>query len=160
MRHTLLSLAFLAPAVALTGCADAPPPPPTKAEEPDDESGHDRDNMMTIHIFKRHAWLTARLSSKQGNALELFSERPLPHPTIKAEARRTDGKKFDLVFEMAPAVERPKDAAGQCTHYVAKAPWMTPDDDLTVVADIEVGGQVKKARWDEFIPKNFAHKKE
>src|SRR5262245_30001470 len=120
MRHIPLSVALLLPSLFLaSGCADAPRPPPatTKTEAPDDESGHERANMMTIHLGKRHAWLTARLSAKDGNALELFLEKALPHETIKAEARHTNGKKVDLVFEQAPAAERPKDGPGQCSHY-------------------------------------------
>lgn len=161
MRRTLLSLAFLFPVIV--GCADAPPPPPAPTqpkEEEIDESGHDRANMMTIHLGKRHAWLTARLSAKDGNALELFLEKALPHTTINAKARRTDGKEIALVFEQAPAGERPKDGPGVCSHYVAKAPWMMPADDLTILADIDVAGKVYKAKWDEFIPKDYAHKKE
>jgi len=164
MRRTLLSFAFLLP-VVFVGCSDAPPAPPaptpTQPKEDDgDESGHDRANMMTIHLGKRHAWLTARLSAKDGNALELFLEKALPHTTIKAKARRTDGKEIDVVFEQAPIAERAKDGPGLCSHYVAKAPWMMPADDLTILADIDVAGKVYKAKWDEFIPKDYTHKKD
>ena len=62
-----------------------------------------------------------------------------------------------LVFEPAPKDERKGDPDGASSHFVAKAPWMTADDVLTVSAEIELDGKPRKPTWRTFIVKNYTH---
>jgi hypothetical protein len=57
---------------------------------------------------------------------------------ITGTARR-DAAEFPLTFAPAPADERPKrEAAGTCSHYVAKAAFLKPTDTLTVVVEVAI----------------------
>ena len=158
---------------SLTGCAE--PAPPAAAVVASGKSGHDhdhghshtRDTMMAADAGKYHAWLTAHLSSKDGNELDVFFEtaddapKPVALPVAKvtAEARRAgDDKVYELTFEPAPPDERPEgEAAGTCSHFVAKAPWMKADDVLAVTATVEIDGRTRNPKWIKFHPKKYAH---
>src|SRR2546423_1207640 len=116
-------------ALLVVGCGQPAAPtvtPPTAVRGT--SGGHDhehtRDKMMVAHAGPAHAWLTAHLSAGEGNELDVFSgggddDKPvaLPVPRFSATAVRADGQAFDLVFEPAPADERPPgEAPGTCSH--------------------------------------------
>jgi len=158
----------LVAAILILGC-DAPKPDAAKAVQgPVDVEPHthERGKMMLADAGPYHAALTAHLA-KECNELDVFIETDddepipvaLPLAQIVAKAKRSgDTKEYKLIFEPAPPDERPKsEAIGTCSHFVAKAPWMTRADVLTVVAEIEVKGKVRKVIWGEFSPLKFAH---
>ncbi len=129
---------------------------------------HTRDKMRAADAGKYHAWLTSHLSSKDGNELDIFFEtgedkdpKPVALPVEKFTAKakkQGDDKEYELVFEPAPADERPKDEApGTCSHFVAKAPWMSAGDVLTVTAEVPIDGQVRKPTWPKFDVRKYAH---
>jgi hypothetical protein len=67
----------------------------------------------------------------------------------------------ELKFEPAPTEERPKgEKPGVCSHFVAKAPWMRPDNTLNVVVFITLDGERYRATWEKFNPKKYAHHEE
>ena len=163
---------LLAGLTALAGCTDTAPPPVTAttqklAQEHSHDDGHDhsRDKMMISHLGKYHANLTAHLSAKDGNELDVLVETiddaptpvALPALTLTGTARR-GGEEFPLTFEPAPADERPKgEAAGTCSHYVAKAAFLKPADTLTVVIEVEIDGRKRKCTWKNFEVAKFTH---
>lgn len=170
------SLLFVIPLV-LTSCAPQTSAPSTKpsAKVVDDhghdhghdhDSGHDRTGFMMQHAGKYHFLMQAHLSEKEGNELDLFVElmneqKPtaIPYTKFKAKAKRiADEKEFELEFQAAPANERPKDEPeGSCSHFVAKADWLKPDDKITIYLELELNGRVSKPVWRNFVPKNFVH---
>ena len=168
--RTFLLLAGL---TALAGCTDtAPTNPATPAtqalpQEKGHDEGHDHSagKMMISHLGKYHANLTAHLSAKDGNELDLFVETiadaptPVALPTLKLTGTaKRDGEEFALTFEPAPADERPKgEAAGTCSHFVAKAAFLKPTDTLTVVVEVELDGRKRKCTWKEFEVAKFTH---
>jgi hypothetical protein len=159
--------------LALLGCTSQSTPPTTTTAvtktEPstEEDSGHDSNNKKTAHLGKYHAQLTARMSSKSGNELEIFVETlgspatpvALPLTKITGTARRDgDEKPMELTFEPAPSSVRPKDEKpGACSHFVAKAPWMKSTDTLEVVVQVELDGRLRKSTWRNFEVKNFTH---
>ena len=163
---------LLAGLVALAGCSNSVPPPPTAATQKltqehahDENHDHNAGQMMTGHFGKYHAKLTVHLSAKDGNELDIFVETiddaptpvALPLLTITGTARR-DGEEFPLTFEPAPADERPKgEAAGSCSHFVAKAAFLKPTDTLTVVIKAEFDGRERKCTWKNFEVAKFTH---
>src|SRR5207302_1437870 len=84
------------------------------------------------------AALTAHLSSKTGNELDIFFETadkdhkpvPLPLKRFTATAKTADGGEQVLEFTPAPKDERKDDPDGTCSHFVATASWMKPEDRL------------------------------
>ena len=155
----------------LAGCSTGPVPPTPAtqklAQEHAHDDGHDhaRDKMMIGHLGKYHAGLTAHLSAKDGNELDVFIETiadeptpvALPTVTITGTARR-GAEEFALTFEPAPADERPKgEAAGTCSHFVAKAAFLKPTDTLTVVIEVEIDGRKRKCTWKNFDVTKFTH---
>ena len=168
--RTLLLLAGL---TALAGCSDttptAPATPTTQAlpQEKGHDEGHDHSSgkMMVAHLGKYHAKLTAHLSAKDGNELDLFVETtadpatPVALPTLKVTGTaQRGGEEFPLTFEPAPADERPKgEAAGTCSHFVAKAAFLKPTDTLTIVVEVEVDGRKRKCTWKNFEVAKFTH---
>ena len=153
--------------------ADTPVDAAAKTTAPaKDDAGHshERGKMMLADASKHHALLTAHLSPK-GNELDLFFETAvdknpvpvaLPLPTIRGFASRPgEDKPQELAFEPAPADERPKgEKAGTCSHYVAKAPWMKPADELTVAVTLELDGERHRVTFEKFNPKKYAHHEE
>lgn len=157
------------------------PAPATGAPaEPDHHSevGHDdhgdaghghsnvRGQMMIADAGPYHVLLTAHLS-KGGNELGIFfetSEAQNPQPvaialgSFEAQATGGEGESQTLRFEPARPDERPAGGkSGTYSHFVAKAPWMKPDDELLIVARFTVNGQELVARWKDFVPQKFAH---
>src|SRR5262249_22084891 len=140
-------LAFLG-LLLLAGCATKTPPrsdgKPTAAGVHDTAHGHshERGKMLIADAGPYHALLTAHLSAKQGNELDICFETPdpnakpvpLPLEFVMAQATTGVGDAQEIKFEPAPMEERKGDPAGKCSHFVAKAPWMKPADMLLVVA--------------------------
>lgn len=131
---------------------------------------HERGKMKLADAGPHHALLTAHLSSKDGNELDVFFEtaddkNPKPvaiaDAPFAAQAQVNGGEFKELKFEPAPADERPKDEKpGTASHFVAKAPWMKPTDTLYVVAKPKVEGREVMVEWKDFNPKKFAHHEE
>lgn len=153
----------------LVGCGAPPPAATFKGTGADhDDHTHDRGKMMLRDAGNYHAGLTAHLSKTGGNELDIFFETagkepkpvPLPHPKLAATAVTAAGKVHELAFEPAPQDERKDDPAGQCSHYVAKAPWLDPDDVLTVTMVVGLDGRDRRVVWKAFNPRKYAHHEE
>lgn len=162
MRHpALFSITLLA--AVLCGCQKEKPPA-TFHSEPH-EHMHERDKMLLADAGPYHAALTAHLSAKEGNELDIFFEtltepvKPVPLPLAKftATAKTADGMTQPLTFEPAPLEERKGDPEGKCSHFVAKAPWMKPDGMITVIAAVKIDGKPTTIEWKNFNPKKYAH---
>ncbi|GDY10847.1 hypothetical protein LBMAG52_43350 [Planctomycetia bacterium] len=127
---------------------------------------HERGKMLIADAGTYHLLLTAHLA-KGGNELDIFIETPVskdPQPvalaleSFEAQATAGEGESQTLTFEPAPPEERPAgEKARTCSHFVAKAPWMKPEDELLVVAKFTVDGKELVARWKNFNPKKYAH---
>jgi len=126
---------------------------------------HERDKMLLADAGKYHAALTAHLSSKEGNELDVFLETmgnppkpaPLPIEMFMAQATTSDGQTHELKFEPTPISERKDDPPGLCSRFVAPAWWMKADDKLKVVAKLTIDGKKVTVQWKEFHPKKYAH---
>lgn len=167
MRRTILFLGLVA-----LGCSNSTPttPPATSGKSEPPAKGHDhsndiRANMLVAHAGPYHSWLTAHLSEKDGHELDVLiedeeTEKPVAVSAEKFTAKATregDDKTYDLVFEAAPASERPTDKAGTYSRFVAKAPWMKKDDVIAVNAEIPNGKQVYRPKWKKFVPSKYSH---
>ncbi len=127
---------------------------------------HEKDKMLIADAGEYHFLLTAHLANA-GNELDIFVETPvsqdpqpvaLPLKSFTAQATIGDGEAQTLTFEPAPPEERPAgEGAEKCSHFVAKAGWMKPEDTLYVVARITVDGTELTARWEKFLPSKYAH---
>jgi hypothetical protein len=164
MRYdVLVPFAFFA--FALCSCQSQKPPATFQSES--HGHSHERDKMMLADVGKtpHHAALTAHLSSKDGNELDIFFEssdeehKPVPLPLTKltATAKTADGKEHTLEFEPAPKEERKDDPDGKCSHFVAKAGWMKPTDTLSVTLTMEINGKPEPVTWNDFNPQKYAH---
>lgn len=161
----MLRYAVLFVAVGLCGCFNDPKPAPTTFKSEPHGHSHEREHMLVADAGHYHAALTAHLSQKDGNELDIFFETidtppkslPLAVGKFTATARTADGKEHVLEFEPAPMDERKDDPAGTCSHFVAKAGWMRPDDTLTVTATVTIDGKPTPAEWKQFSPKKYAH---
>jgi hypothetical protein len=130
---------------------------------------HERGKMLIADAGKHHALLTAHLSPR-GNELDIFFEtdqhKPVPVAiavaSFKAFARREDGEVKELLFECAPASERPKgEKEGTCSHFVARAPWLKRSEilDLTIPS-LKIGSGTFQVQWKGFTPSKYAHHEE
>lgn len=151
---------------AVAGCGGGPGPVASTSHEPGEHGhSHERDKMKLADAGPYHAALTAHLSSKTGNELDIFFEtadadpKPVPLPLAKLTATATtaDGKEHELAFEPAEPDERKDDPPGKCSHFVAKAGWMKPADVLTVRATVDIDGKPRRIEWKDFNPKKYAH---
>ncbi len=112
------------------------------------------------------ALLTAHLSSTDGNELDVFVERDgspfaLSVRSITGAAVGSDGQPRPVTFECAPANERPStERDDACSHFVARTPWMRPDDVLRVEADLAIEGERAPFLWRNFGPRRYAHHEE
>jgi len=168
----LMCASLLVAGLFALGCARLSTPTGSTVAVRSEEHGHEhaKDKMKQTHAGKYHAWLTAHLSKKDGNELDIFFESedhenpapaPIPVTKFSATAKRvSDDKEFELTFEPAPMEERKGDPAGACSHFVAKAPWMTRDDVLTVTAQLDIDGKPRKPTWKTFEVKKYAHHEE
>jgi hypothetical protein len=155
---------FLFAALLLAGCGGKTTDTTFKSDTGHGHS-HDHGKMQRVDLGKKyHAGLTAHLSQKDGNEIDLVFEttdgKPAPMPLAKvaAKAKRAgDDKSYDLAFEPTPKDERKDDPDGKCSRFTAKTPWMKPDDKLTVTAAVEVEGKSYDLEWADFHPKKYAH---
>ena len=121
---------------------------------------HERGKLLLADAGRYHAGLTAHLSSKEGNELDVIFEtadaepKPVPLPLARYTA---DGQAHELVFEPAPKDERKDDPDGKCSHFSAKAAWMKANDVLTVSGTIPIEGKLHAIEWKDFNPKKYAH---
>jgi len=160
-RFAVVSFALCA--CALCGCP-ANKPPATFQSDAHDHS-HERDKMLLADAGPYHAGLTAHLSTKEGNELDIFFETtddppkpvPLPLAALSATAKTADGKEHKLIFEPAPKDERKDDPDGKCSHFVAKAGWMKPEDVLRVTALVPINDKAHPVEWKNFNPRKYAH---
>jgi hypothetical protein len=168
----VLCAGLFAAAVALAGCDTKKPTSEFKGKHDHDHGDHNRKDAMLEDITlpegtKCHAGLTAHLSEKEGNELDVFFEsfdkepKPVAIPlTAKVTARVTrkgDNEPKTLTFEPADKDERKADPADKCSRFAAKAAWMKPDDTLDVTLSVEYGGQLKKVTFSPFVPKDRTH---
>ena len=165
----LLTTALL---VTALGCGGPPNPPSVAAPLgtetlPPDAHSHERGKTSLADFGPHHALLTAHLS-KAGHELDIFVEtadaaaKPFALPaqllTGSVQVRRADGVVRAVEFTPAPADERPAgEAAGACSHFVAKVPWLEPDAEHRVIVEAVLNGKTVSARWNGFVPKKFAH---
>lgn len=178
MRSFAIAAALTAITTLSIGCAPTAPVPssPTPATTPsagstppattDHGHSHERGSMLIADAGDYHFLLTAHLD-KAGNELDVFVETPvskdpqpvaLPIKSFTAQATVGDGEAQTLTFEPAPPDERPTGEGDEkCSHFVAKAGWMKPEDTLYVVARITVDGKELTARWENFVPSKYAH---
>ena len=161
MRSFLLLVASL----SAVGCGTNSTIPATHRDDTPHGHSHERGTVMLADVGPYHAGLTAHLSSKTGNELDIVIEtadeahQPIALPLAKlmAKAKTAEGQEHALEFEPSEPDERKDDPPGKCSRFTAKAAWMKPTDRLTVTAAIEVAGKPHTAEWKDFNPKKYAH---
>lgn len=172
----LAVFAALALPLALAGCGgdNKTQPSAFKGEKDDDHHDHDRGKFKLEDAelpggVKAHAALTAHLSKKGDHELDVMFEtmdkepKPVPAAVEKMTARVTrkgDDTPYTLEFAPAPKDERKTDPDGKCSHFVAEAKWLKPDDELTVTLNVPVDGKTKTIVWTGFVPKKYGHEAE
>ena len=126
---------------------------------------HEREKMLLVDIGSHHGALTAHLA-KAGNELDIFFETggdspqpvAIPAASFTATATTAAGATHELVFEPAPASERPAgENPGTCSHFVARAPWLKPNEEIQVTAKVKLESGEATATWKKFLPSNYAH---
>lgn len=159
-------LGVLLAATFVLGCGKHESHTVTTSREEGHGHSHERDKLLLRDLGPYHAGLTAHLSSKTGNELDVFIETadaahtPVPLPILRFSAKASvAGAKGEreLMFEPAEMDERKDDPPGKCSHFVAKAPWIEPDVPLTLTVTIEVNGKPEVVQWRDFLPKKYAH---
>jgi hypothetical protein len=124
---------------------------------------HDRGHMMIASNGVVDALLTSHLSSRGGNELDIFIEKggaplALTISSLPARARVAPGAVQVLDFECAPSAERPAaEPSGRCSHFVARATWMTPGDRLEVATTLPLLSGEIVYTWRRFDPRRYAH---
>lgn len=116
------------------------------------------------------ALLTAHLSSKSGNELDVFVERKgkpfaIRATTMTALAKTPAGEDKPIAFACAPRDERPAaEPDDVCSHFVAKTPWMKTGETLVVKAELPVREREPSTSstfvWREFEARRYAHHEE
>ena len=160
--------------VALAGGCATPAAAPAKttvsagaphAHNPGDHN-HARGKMLLASDGTYNALLTAHLSAKDGNELDIFVEDKdgpyaLTAKTLTATAKGPDGESKTLVLDCAPANERPAaEAPGTCSHYVTKAPWVRVGENMRVETSLPVGERSVPMVWRDFEARKYAHHEE
>ncbi|MBP3960548.1 hypothetical protein J8F10_35435 [Gemmata sp. G18] len=154
--------------IALAGCGTPPASPP--AVPPKEEHGehtHERDKLLIADAGPYHALLTAHLS-KTGHELDVFFETadaaaspvaiPIGSFTAEVQIRAGEGGVKKVEFKPAPLNERPAgEGSDRCSHFVAAVPWIDPDVPLRVTFEFTVDGKKVSARWNDFVPRKYAH---
>lgn len=129
-----------------------------------DDHDHDRGKMKLTHAGEFHVGLTARVGEDESGleiVIEMGDENnptPAPQPlkSFTATAKRAgDDKAYELNFEPGPKDGRKTDPDGHASRFEAKAPWMKPDDRLTVTAKINIAGKDRNVKWTDFTPKKY-----
>jgi hypothetical protein len=153
-------------ALALAGCGKPPAATPAVFKSEHDDHSHERDKMLIADAGSYHVLLTAHLS-KDGNELDIFFESdasptpvaiPVESFVAEVQIRAGEGGLKQVEFKPAPASERPAgEGPGRCSHFVAAVPWLEPDTPLHVTVELTLDGKKVKARWNDFIPRKYAH---
>jgi hypothetical protein len=161
-----LAHAFVAVGIAfIAGCAGSSsastPKSASSGHDPGDHN-HDRGQMMIASDGLVDALLTAHLSSKTGNELDVFVEKagaPLALTTTELPATaEIDGGLKQLSFECAPREERPSDERdGTCSHFVARAPWVRPGQPIRVATTLPLRRGDIEYVWRGFEAMRYAH---
>jgi hypothetical protein len=152
----------------LGGCAASPPAPKAVASHSlshahdASDHNHDRGQMMIASDGFIDALLTAHLSSKTGNELDVFVEKagtPLALTTTELRATAVvGGAPQELAFECAPRDERPADEVdGTCSHFVARAPWVRPGEPIRVATTLPLRRGDIAYVWRGFEALRYAH---
>lgn len=148
----------------IAGCSQPSTPPKTAHAHTHNASdhNHDRGQMMIASDGLVDALLTAHLSSKSGNELDVFVEKsgsPLALTTTELSASvDVAGERKTLAFECAPADERPTDEReGTCSHFVARAEWMRPGQAIRVETELPLRRGDIAYVWRGFEPVRYAH---
>jgi hypothetical protein len=152
---------------AAAGCGSPTQPPPAPDTPGDHGHAHERGKMMIADAGKYHALLTAHLS-KAGHELDLFFETaddkaapvaiPIESFVAEVQIRAGEGELKQVEFRPAPADERPPgEGPGRCSHFVARVPWLNPNVPHRVTVELTLDGQKVTARWNDFIPRKYAH---
>ena len=142
---------------ALGGCAASPRAPHNASDH-----NHDRGQMMIASDGFIDALLTAHLSTKTGNELDVFVEKagtPLALTTTELRATaNVGGAQQELAFECAPREERPTgEREGTCSHFVARAPWVRPGEPIRVATTLPLRRGDIEYVWREFEAMRYAH---
>jgi hypothetical protein len=165
MGKTLASvLAGFVGIAILGGCASAPPAPRAASQQGHDpkDHNHDRGQMMIASDGFIDALLTAHLSAKSGNELDVFVEKagvPLALTTTELRAKaEVGGREQELAFECAPREERPAaEPEGTCSHFVARAAWLRPGQDVRVETVLPLRRGDIAYVWRGFEALRYAH---
>jgi hypothetical protein len=142
------------------------PKPGSESQSPSSHS-HEKGKMQVADAGRYHALLTAHLS-KDGHELDLFFETAgqtpepvaLPFASLKAsiQVRAGEGELREIEFVPVSVAEQPAgQPAGQYSHFVAKVPWMNPDVPHRVIIRAAIDGKDEEIRWNNFLPRKFAH---
>lgn len=149
-----------------TTAASSAPPAHGHAHNPGDHN-HARGKMLMASDGTYNALLTAHLSAKDGNELDIFVEdkdgpKALATTTLEAVARVGQAAEArTLSFECAPANERPaNEAQGTCSHFVTKAPWLRVGETIRVDTALPIGASKVAMVWRDFEAKKYAHHEE
>jgi hypothetical protein len=157
---------------AVTAACSAPTAPPkttvTAGGHAHDAGDHNhaRGKMLLASDGTYDALLTAHLSAKGGNELDIFIENKdgpyaLSAKTLQATARMSGGEQRPIAFSCAPKEERPaSEPEGTCSHYVALTPWIRAGELLRVDTALPVSGREIAMAWRDFDPKKYAHHEE
>lgn len=154
------------------GCAaSAPRTAAPHAHSHDHDGGHShaqpsarsaRDAMFPTLAGGRLVMLTAHLAA-EGNELDIFFEdrerrtSPIGAGSIEAVVYTRGGERT-IKFECAPAAERPaSEPEGQCSHFVAKTPWLAADETVKIAGRITSAEGTAEMRWQGFKPAKYAH---
>jgi hypothetical protein len=169
MRHTILAVIMGVSMLAgcarpITGPSETTPSAHHHSHDPTSHN-HDRGHMMIASNGVVDALLTSHLSSKDGNELDVFVEKdgaPLALGATQIEAKaKVVGRNVEdslLRFSCAPADERPAgEPVGTCSHFVARAAWMTPEDRLEVATALPLRAGDVVYTWRSFDPRRYAH---
>ncbi len=153
--------------IVIAGCGLPPPAAPAPPKQEHGDHSHERDKMMIADAEPYHILLTAHLS-KSGHELDVFFEMAdtarvpvaiqIESFVAEVQIRAGEGGIKRVEFRPAPADERPAgEGPGRCSHFVATVPWLDPDVPLRVTFEITVDGNNVSARWNDFIPRKYAH---
>lgn len=154
----------------VAGCSGAAPAKTTTTagavhphtHNPGDHN-HAKGKMLMSSDGMYDALLTAHLSAKDGNELDIFIEDKdgpyaLSVTTLTASVRE-NGRA--VTFECAPANERPAgEPQDRCSHFVAKTPWLRVGEKLHVESALPIAGHPMTAIWRDFEARTYAHHEE
>jgi hypothetical protein len=173
-RSDVAQLTLLAPVLALAlatvSCASERAQAPGLHRHADgtvhDDHGYDGRGPTGVLLVTRDGGYDALLSahlSAEGNELDIYLQKsggdgqPAALPD-RAFGARIVGRDVQVRFECAPAEERPPtEPEGQCSHFVARTPWMRSDETLDLRTEVAVNDASLTFAWQGFRPDRYAH---